>query len=202
MGIIVLSVAILPLLGVGGLQLYRAGAPGFVKDAKLAPRIIATAKSLGLVYGALTLACTISLWAAGMSLFDAICHAFSTLSLGGFSTHDANIAYFHSPLIEMLLMVFMLIAALNFATHFLALRKGDFSVYSRDPEARWMLWLIFASCIGISACSSISSTSTAAICGAAALCGLQRDLDGHRPAASTTPITAAGRSSRRFGCCF
>jgi trk system potassium uptake protein TrkH len=150
MGIIVLSVAILPLLGVGGLQLYRAGAPGFVKDAKLAPRIIATAKSLGLVYGGLTLACTISLWAAGMSLFDAICHAFSTLSLGGFSTHDANIAYFHSPLIEMLLMVFMLIAALNFATHFLALRKGDFSVYSRDPEARWMLLLIFASCIGIS----------------------------------------------------
>ena len=150
MGIIVLSVAILPLLGVGGLQLYRAGAPGFVKDAKLAPRIIATAKSLGLVYGALTLACTISLWAAGMSLFDAICHAFSTLSLGGFSTHDANIAYFHSPLIEMLLMVFMLIAALNFATHFLALRKGDFSVYRRDPEARWMLLLIFASCIAIS----------------------------------------------------
>ncbi len=150
MGIIVLSVAILPLLGVGGLQLYRAGAPGFVKDAKLAPRISATAKSLGLVYGALTLACTISLWAAGMSLFDAICHAFSTLSLGGFSTHDANIAYFHSPLIEMLLMVFMLIAALNFATHFLALRRGDFSVYRRDPEARWMLLLIFASCIAIS----------------------------------------------------
>jgi trk system potassium uptake protein len=151
MGIIVLGVAILPLLGVGGMQLYRAGAPGFVKDAKLAPRITATAKTLGVVYGGLTLACAISLWAAGMSLFDAICHAFSTLGLGGFSTHDANIAYFHSPVIELLLMIFMLIAALNFATHFLALRKGDFSVYRADPEARWMLLAIFASCIAISA---------------------------------------------------
>ena len=150
MGIIVLAVAILPLLGVGGMQLYRAGAPGFVKDAKLAPRITGTAKTLGVVYGGLTLVCALSLWIAGMSLFDAICHAFSTLALGGFSTHDANIGYFHSPVIELVLMFFMLVAALNFATHFTALRRGDFDAYRRDPEARWMLALIFASVIAIS----------------------------------------------------
>jgi trk system potassium uptake protein TrkH len=147
MGIIVLAVAILPLLGVGGMQLYRAGAPGTVKDAKLAPRITETARTLGAVYVSLTAACAIALWAAGMPPFDAICHAFSTLGLGGFSTHDANIAFYHSPLIELVLMIFMLIAAMNFATHFMALRKGDFKLYRKDPEARWMLLLILGSCV-------------------------------------------------------
>src|SRR5450755_957356 len=149
MGIIVLAVAILPLLGVGGMQLYRAGAPGTVKDAKLAPRITETAKTLGAVYAGLTAACAIALWAAGMSLFDAICHAFSVMSLGAFSTHDASIGFFDSPMIEFVLMIFMLVAAMNFATHFIALRKGDFNAYRRDPEARWMLLLILASCVGI-----------------------------------------------------
>ena len=157
MGIIVLAVAILPVLGVGGMQLYRAGAPGAVKDAKLAPRITATAKTLGVVYVGLTVACALSLWGCGMSLFDAICHAFSTLGLGGFSTHDANIAYFHSPVIELVLMIFMLIAAMNFATHFIALRKGDFNAYRRDPEVRWMLLLILASCIGIAVFININN---------------------------------------------
>jgi trk system potassium uptake protein TrkH len=149
MGIIVLAVAILPLLGVGGMQLYRAGAPGTVKDAKLAPRITETARTLGYVYVGMTAACMLSLWAAGMSPFDALCHAFSTISLGGFSTHDANIGYFHSPMIELVLMVFMVIAAMNFATHFIALRKGNFRVYARDPEAQYMLMVIVASCVGI-----------------------------------------------------
>jgi trk system potassium uptake protein TrkH len=149
MGIIVLAVAILPLLGVGGMQLYRAGAPGTVKDAKLAPRITETARTLGYVYIGLTLACLLALWAAGMSFFDAICHAFSTMSLGGFSTHDANIGYFHSPMIEFVLMIFMLIAAVNFATHFVALRKGNFALYARDPEAQYMLMVIMASCVGV-----------------------------------------------------
>jgi trk system potassium uptake protein TrkH len=149
MGIIVLAVAILPLLGVGGMQLYRAGAPGTVKDAKLAPRITETARTLGAVYGLLTAACAVALWAAGMTPFDALCHAFSTLGLGGFSTHDANVAFYHSPLIELVLMVFMLVAAMNFATHFAALRKGDFKLYGRDPEARWMLLLILTSCVAI-----------------------------------------------------
>jgi trk system potassium uptake protein len=149
MGIIVLAVAILPLLGVGGMQLYRAGAPGTVKDSKLAPRITETARTLGYVYVGLTFACMLALWAAGMTFFDAICHAFSTMSLGGFSTHDANIGYFHSPMIEFVLMIFMLIAAMNFTTHFIALRKGNFAVYARDPEARSMLMVILASCVGI-----------------------------------------------------
>lgn len=147
MGIIVLAVAILPLLGVGGMQLYRAGAPGTVKDAKLAPRIAETARMLGAVYAGLTAACWLALWAAGMPPFDALCHAFSTLGLGGFSTHDANIAYFHSPLIELVLMIFMLVAAMNFTTHFVALRKGDFRIYAHDPEVRWMLLLILGSCV-------------------------------------------------------
>ncbi len=149
MGAIVLAVAILPLLGVGGMQLYRAGAPGTVKDAKLAPRITETARVLWYVYAGLTAACTLALWASGMSLFDAICHAFSTLALGGFSTHDANIAYFNSPLIELVMALFMLIAAINFATHFAALRRGNFEVYRRDPEARWMLLVVIISCLGI-----------------------------------------------------
>jgi trk system potassium uptake protein TrkH len=91
----------------------------------------------------------LALWAAGMPIFDAICHAFSTMSLGGFSTHDSNIGYFHSPMIELVLMVFMIVAAMNFATHFIALRKGNFGLYSRDPEAQYMLMAIIASCVGI-----------------------------------------------------
>jgi trk system potassium uptake protein len=151
MGIIVLAVAILPLLGVGGMQLYRAGAPGTIKDAKLAPRITETAKTLGTVYAVLTAACALALWASGMPPFDAICHAFSTLALGGFSTHDANIAYFHSPMIEFVLTIFMLIAAMNFVTHFVVLRRGNLKLYRRDPEVRWMLLLILASCVLIGA---------------------------------------------------
>jgi trk system potassium uptake protein TrkH len=142
MGIIVLAVAILPLLGVGGMQMYRAETPGPVKDAKLTPRITETAKALWLVYAGMTLACVLALWAAGMSLFDALCHSFSAMSLGGFSTHDASVGYFDSPLIEFVLMVFMLAAAMNFATHFTAFRRLDPGAYRRDPEARWVLiWL-------------------------------------------------------------
>jgi trk system potassium uptake protein TrkH len=149
MGIIVLAVAVLPLLGVGGMQLYRAGAPGTVKDAKLAPRITETAKVLWFVYAGLTAACMLALWACGMPPFDAICQAFSTLALGGFSTHDANVAYFNSPLIEFVLAVFMLVAAMNFSTHFYALRKGDFRVYRRDPEVRWLLLVVIVCCLGM-----------------------------------------------------
>jgi trk system potassium uptake protein len=145
MAIIVLAVAVLPLLGVGGLQMYRAEAPGPVKDAKLTPRITKTARALWMVYAGMTLACVAALWAAGMPLFDAVCHAFSVMSLGGFSNHDANIGYFNSPLIELVLMLFMLAASLNFATHFTALRRADLSAYRRDPEARWVLIWVGAS---------------------------------------------------------
>ena len=150
MGIIVMAVAILPLLGIGGMEMYRSETPGPVKDAKLTPRIAQTAQLLWFVYAGLTALCAIALRAAGMNWFDAICHAFSALSLGAFSTHDASIGYFHSPLIEAVLMVFMLIAAMNFATHFLALRKGEPATYRRDPEAKWPLLWIGLSCVGVS----------------------------------------------------
>jgi trk system potassium uptake protein TrkH len=150
LGLIVMGVAILPLLGIGGMQMYRADAPGPIKDAKLAPRIMQTARLLWFVYVGLTAVCTLALRAAGMHWFDAICHAFSVLSLGGFSTHDASIAYFNSPLIETVLALFMLIAAVNFATHFLALRKGEPRTYARDPEARWMLFWIVLSAVIVS----------------------------------------------------
>jgi len=148
MGIIVLAVAVLPLLGVGGMQMYRAETPGPVKDAKLTPRITETAKLLWFVYAAFTAVCVVVLWAAGMSLFDAICHAFSVMALGGFSTHDSSVAWFNSPLIEFILMVFMLLACVNFSTHFLAVRKGTLSVYARDPEAR-RTWLAILGSIAL-----------------------------------------------------
>ena len=145
MGIIVMAVAVLPLLGVGGMQMYRAEAPGPVKDAKLTPRITETARALWLIYAGITAACFVALWLAGMPAFEAVCHAFSVMSLGGFSTHDSSIAWFHSPTIELVLMLFMLIAALNFATHYVALRRGDLGAYRRDPEARWVfVWVGFS----------------------------------------------------------
>lgn len=149
MGIIVLAVAILPLLGVGGRQLFKAETPGPMKDAALAPRITETARNLWLVYLAITIACIASLKTVGMSWLDAICHAFATMGLGGFSTHDANIAYFNSPAIEFVLIVFMLLAAMNFATHFLVWREKSLKLYLQDAEAVATVALVLASCLGI-----------------------------------------------------
>ena len=123
LGIIVLAVAVLPLLGVGGMQLYKAEAPGPVKDEKLTPRITETAKSLWISYIAITAVGIIALRLCGMSWFDAICHCFSAVGLGGFSTHDASIAYFNSPAIELVLSALMLVASLSFTRHFVALRR-------------------------------------------------------------------------------
>ncbi|MDH3646988.1 MAG: TrkH family potassium uptake protein [Gammaproteobacteria bacterium] len=136
MGIIVLAVAVLPMLGVGGMQLYRAETPGPVKDTKLTPRITETAKALWYIYVGITLVCILAYAAAGMSLFDAIGHGFSTVAIGGFSTHDASIGHFDSPLIEMIAVVFMFIAGVNFSLHFLAWRKATIVNYLRDPEFR------------------------------------------------------------------
>jgi trk system potassium uptake protein TrkH len=149
MGVIVLAVAVLPLLGIGGMQIHRAETPGGLKHFTLAPRITEAARLLWFVYAILTGACFAALWGAGMTPFDALCHALSTLALGGFSTHDANIAWFDSPLIEFVLVVFMLLAAMNFTTHFLALRRGDLKLYARDPEARWLLAWVGGSCIAV-----------------------------------------------------
>ncbi|WP_034640980.1 TrkH family potassium uptake protein [Chitinilyticum aquatile] len=146
MGIIVLAVAIMPLLGVGGMQLFKAETPGPMKDAKLTPRIHETARNLWLVYAGLTLLCTLLLKFAGkMSWLDAVCHSFAALSLGGFSTRDASVGYFNSPVVEGILIVFMLLAATNFATHYLAITGRRLSTYWQDSEFKTMLLLIVGS---------------------------------------------------------
>ncbi len=136
MGIIVLAVAVLPMLGVGGMQLYRAETPGPVKDTKLTPRITETAKALWYVYAAFTVACMVSYRVAGMGWFDALCHAFSTVAIGGFSTHDASIGYFDSGLIDSVAIVFMFVAGINFSLHFFAWRYVSIKHYAKDPEFR------------------------------------------------------------------
>ncbi len=149
LGIIVLAVAVLPMLGVGGRQLYRAEIPGPLKDTKLTPRIAETAKAFWLIYSALTAACALAYGLAGMSWLDAVIHAFSTLSLGGFSSHDASLGYFDSPLIEAIAVAFMLVAGVSFATHFLALRRRDLVAYWRDPEAKFFVAVLAASVLGL-----------------------------------------------------
>jgi trk system potassium uptake protein TrkH len=149
MGIIVLAVAVLPLLGIGGRQLFKAETPGPMKDSALTPRITETARNLWLVYCMITLACILLLKLAGMNWLDAICHAFAAMGLGGFSTHDASVGYFNSPLIEFILIVFMLLAAMNFATHFLAVRGRTLRVYLHDSEGMATVGVIVASCFGV-----------------------------------------------------
>ncbi|MDT8386599.1 MAG: TrkH family potassium uptake protein [Thiogranum sp.] len=136
MGIIVLAIAILPLLGVGGMQLYRAEASGVAKHEKMTPRIAQTARVLWTIYLVLTVACAFGFWIAGMELFDAIGHAFTTVATGGFSTHDASIGYYDSPAIETIAIIFMLAGGANFAIHFMAWRRQTISPYLLDPEVR------------------------------------------------------------------
>jgi trk system potassium uptake protein TrkH len=139
MGIIVLAVAVLPMLGIGGMQLYRAETPGPVKDSKMTPRIADTAKHLWFIYLGLTIACTLSYWVAGMSWFDAICHAFSTIAIGGFSTHDASMGYFNSPQINLVCVFFLLVAGINFALHYSAIHSRTIKTYIFDPEFKVFL---------------------------------------------------------------
>ncbi|WP_274570840.1 potassium transporter TrkG [Neisseria leonii] len=145
MGIIVLAVAILPMLGVGGTQLFKAEIPGIDKDSKMAPRISQTAKRLWLIYLAFTAATCLALKAAGMSWFDAVCHAMSTFALGGFSTHDNSIAFFDSPAIEAVITAATVLAAANFAAHFTAWREKSLKPYWRHEEVRTMLLFLAAS---------------------------------------------------------
>lgn len=149
MGIIVLAVAVLPILGVGGRQLFKAETPGPMKDSTLTPRITETARNLWLIYFSITVACILSLKVAGMNWLDSICHAFSAMGLGGFSTHDASIGYFNSPAIEGVLIVFMLLAAINFSTHFLAWRVKSLTTYLLDTEFVATVGLILVSCLGV-----------------------------------------------------
>ncbi len=142
MGIIVLAVAIMPMLGVGGMQLYRAETPGPLKDNKLTPRITETAKALWYIYVTLTIICAVCYWLAGMSGFDAISHSFSTIAIGGFSTHDQSIGFFQSTGIEMIAVVFMLLAGMNFALHFVAWRSISLKAYLYDSELKAYLSLL------------------------------------------------------------
>ena len=151
MGIIVLAVAILPLLGIGGNQLFKAESPGCMKDTKLTPRIGDTARGLWGVYAAVTIACIVAFRYAGMTWVDAVIHAFSTMGLGGFSSHDASFAYFDSPAIEAVTIAFMLAASLNFATHFLAIRRRSLAPYASDVEARRVIAWMVGSSIAIAA---------------------------------------------------
>ncbi len=142
MGIIVLAVAVLPMLGIGGMQLYRAETPGPVKDTKLTPRITETAKALWYIYLGLTVSCALAYWLAGMTPFDALGHSFSTVAIGGFSTHDASIGYFNNRIIEMIAGFFMLLAGVNFALHFSALRSQSLKPYWFDIEFRVYIGLL------------------------------------------------------------
>ncbi len=151
MGIIVLAVAILPMLGIGGMQLYRAETPGPMKDNKLTPRITETAKALWYIYLGLTIACALAFWGAGMGGFDAVVHSFSTVAIGGFSTHDASMGFFDNPLIEAVAVVFMTISGVNFALHFTAWRSRSVRCYFGDSELQTYLYLL----LGIAAISSV-----------------------------------------------
>lgn len=136
MGIIVLAIAVLPLLRVGGMQLFKAETPGPMKDEKLTPRIEHTARALWAIYVGMTIACILAFWVAGMNLFDAVCQGFATMATGGFSTHNSSFAHWHSPLISGIADLFMFLSGMNFALHYLALRRGSLRVYWADPEAR------------------------------------------------------------------
>jgi len=142
-GIIVLSIAILPILGIGGMQLFRAEIASPFKEDKLTPRITQTAKTLWFIYIGLVILCALSYWAAGMTLFDAIGHSFSTISTGGFGTHDDNFGYFDNPLLQYLCAFFMLAGAINFSLHFVAIRRKSLSHYWQDLESKAFLTLLF-----------------------------------------------------------
>lgn len=135
-GFVVLMVAIMPLLGIGGMQLFKAEVSGVSKEDKLTPRIAETARALWIIYVALTAICALCFWAAGMSFFDAVCHSFTTLATGGFSTHDASLGFWNDSLIETIAIVFMFAGGVNFAIHFLAWKTRNIKAYLTDPEVR------------------------------------------------------------------
>lgn len=151
MGIVLLAVAILPMLKVGGMQLFRAEATGPTKDTKLTPRIAETAKALWKVYLGLTFLCLMAYWAAGMSFFDAICHALSTVATAGFSTHDASFAYWNNPMIEGVAIVFMLVGGINFGLHYVAWRRATMQPYQNDTEMHYfaLIALCFAAIVTV-----------------------------------------------------
>jgi trk system potassium uptake protein len=149
MGILVLAVAILPLLGVGGSQLFRAETPGPMKDQKLTPRIAETARGLWVVYFAIALSCFVAYLVAGMGWADAFMHMCSTMGLGGFAAYDASFGHFNSPAIEAVAIVFMAIAGVNFALYFVAWKQRSLKSVWRDIEARFFFAVLVAAVLGV-----------------------------------------------------
>jgi trk system potassium uptake protein TrkH len=185
MGIIVLAVAVLPMLGVGGMQLYRAETPGPVKDTKLTPRITETAKALWYVYLSFTIGCFVCYMMAGMGGFDALCHAFSTVAIGGFSTHDLSIGYFDSSAINLVAIVFMFFAGINFSLHFFAWRYVSVKHYTQDPEFR--AYAFFLAVISVMVVAALLYFSVFATAGDAIVNGLFQAVS----IATTTGYTTA-----------
>ena len=144
MGLVMLAIAVLPMLGIGGSQLYRAETPGPGKDEKITPRLVKGARLLWVIYVGLTAACALGYWLAGMPLFDAVAHSFSTVSTGGFSTHDASLGHYQSSAIEMVATLFMLLGGINFGVHYLVLRDHNPLHYLADVEVRSYLGFILA----------------------------------------------------------
>ncbi|QID19643.1 TrkH family potassium uptake protein [Nitrogeniibacter mangrovi] len=151
MGVIVLVVAVLPILGIGGRQMFKAETPGPIKETTLTPRITETAKGLWFAYVLLTVACTIALWLAGMDGWNALIHAFSIMGLGGFSTSDASLGAFNSVPIEAVTIVFACAAGLNYATHYLVIVQRSWRPYRYDPELKYFFLVLAGSTVMLTA---------------------------------------------------
>ncbi len=151
MGIVILAIAILPMLKIGGMQLFRAETNGLQKDNKLTPRIAETARALWMVYLGLNVLCAVSYWIGGMNFFDAVGHAMSTVATGGFSTHDASFGFWNNPLIESIAIIFMLLGALNFGMHWYAWRRATVGHYQSDSELRTFILITLVVALLVSA---------------------------------------------------
>lgn len=157
-GIVVIAVAVMPLLGVGGMQLYKAENIGPSKESKVTPRIADTAKALFIIYIILNATCALAFWAAGMNFFDALTHSFSTISTGGFSNYDASLGYFHSRSIMVICIFFMIISAMSFGLHYFGWLKLTLTHYWRNPEARFYLLALLGASGLVSAFLFVSGT--------------------------------------------
>ena len=142
MGLIVLAIAVMPLLGIGGGQIYKTEIPGAMGEQRLTPRIKETAQALWSIYLGLTIMCALLYYLGGMSAFDAISHAMSTVAIGGFSTHNESIGYFNSSTIEIICIVFMLLSAFSFTLHYFAIYKRKPLKYFYDPEFRFFFSIL------------------------------------------------------------
>ena len=186
MGLIVLAIAVMPLLGIGGGQIYKTEIPGAMNDQKLTPRIKETAQALWLIYLVLTVFCALFYYFAGMNGFDAVSHSLSTVSIGGFSTHNESIGYYNNGLIEAVCIAFMLLSALSFTLHYFAIYMKKPLKYFHDPELKFFISILLV-IFSISMVVNILSTT-----GEASI----RELLFHTVSIVTTTGFAIGDSSQ------